>query len=322
MNSLEFTKSLDDLRGKVKGVMERVLDQNDELLGEIGLYNFQGGGKMLRPLIYLLSVISLGQPVTEPHLEHSVIFELIHIASLLHDDIIDQSNTRRSRKAAHLAYGVPETILAGDYLASKAAKLSVMTGSLEFIGILQERIMELSLGELHELKARFNPDLTEAEYFEIIRKKTGALFSAAALGAAILSGADKEKRDSLGDFAINYGMSFQIVDDVLDFTADPKVLGKPILKDQEEGRVTLPFILALEKLPKSDSLKLKDLGTKEKKDQNDLLMIKDLVTQGDGLQLAKDKAGQFLDKALSALKNLPDSESLTLLAKDSLDRTN
>ncbi|MDR2351902.1 MAG: polyprenyl synthetase family protein [Deltaproteobacteria bacterium] len=301
--------------------MEGVLSEGKDLLGEIGLYNFQGGGKMLRPLIYLLSLESLKTPISDSHVENSVIYELIHMASLLHDDIIDLSSTRRNRKAAHLVYGVPETVLAGDYLASKAGMLSVRTGSLEFMSNLQGHILELSLGELKELEERFNSDLTEEEYFDIIRKKTGVLFTAAANGAAILAGADTKSTESLCNFAINYGLSFQIIDDILDFVADPSVLGKPVLQDQLEGRITLPFILAKKNLNGDICERLGDLGKKTKKDPEDLDVIKDLVIRGKGVDLAREIAGKYLTLALDSLLNLPNSQKLSQMAKDSLHRT-
>ena len=317
----EFARSLEPLRESVRSVMEDVLGGDGELLEEIGLYNFQGGGKMLRPLVHLLSLESLGVPIASQHYEHAVIYELIHMASLLHDDIVDQSMTRRGRKAAHLVYGVPETVLAGDYLAGKAGSLAVKTRSLEFIGLLQEVMVELSIGELQELKARFRSGLTEREYYGIIRRKTAVLFTAAAAGAAVLSGADAKKAAALRGFSENYGMSFQIVDDILDFEADPQALGKPILQDQLEGRVTLPFILAAEALPEDGRARLLELGAKIEKDSSDLGEIRDLVRRGRGPASAREAAESYLKAALSLLGPLSGSGRLSLLARDTLDRS-
>jgi octaprenyl-diphosphate synthase len=316
-----FLKSLDPLRDSVRAEMERVLNEHQVLLEAIGLYNFQGGGKLLRPLIYLLSLEGLGVPIAEPHFRHSLIFELIHMASLLHDDIVDQSSTRRGRKAAHLVFGVTETVLAGDFLAGTAANLAVKTGSLEFMGNLQENMLQLSLGEIAELQARWKPDMDEDEYFGIIRRKTASLFSAAAKGAAILANAGKAYEDLLYEFSLNFGLSFQIIDDILDYEADPAKLGKPILQDQLEGRVTLPFILARKALKGADLARMDALGEKIEKDPSDLQEILELVGQGSGLDKARAVAANFLALALAAIDKLPGGERLASLARGSLDRT-
>jgi octaprenyl-diphosphate synthase len=317
----DFLKSLEPLRASVREVMEEVLSESSELLGEIGLYSFQGGGKLLRPLIYLLSLESLGTPATNAHLRSSTIFELIHLASLLHDDIVDLSSTRRGRKAAHLVFGVPETVLAGDFLVGTAGNLAVKTGSIEFLELLQKSMLELSIGALHELKARWNSDLTAEQYFQIIRCKTSVLFSAAAKGAGILTGASKADIHSLFLFSLNYGLSFQIVDDILDYLADPAELGKPVFQDQMEGRITLPFILAKERLNPSDRSRLCELGAKIDKEPTDLREISDLITSGAGLDRAKEEAKNLLELGLLSLKRLPYSERLSALAKESLERS-
>jgi octaprenyl-diphosphate synthase len=309
------------LRLRVRAAMEASLTENEGLLGEIGLYNFQGGGKLLRPLVFLLALKSLGHEITEERVKESVIFELVHVASLLHDDIVDLSDTRRGRKAAHLAFGVPETVLSGDFLAGTAGRLAVGSGSLAFVGCLQEALLELAQGELQELKARWETDLDEPGYFDIVRRKTASLFVAAALGAGILVKAPGSSLSSLEGLAVNYGLVFQIMDDILDYSADPDKLGKPVLQDITEGRVTLPYILARKNLSPKDAFNMDSLAIKEGKTQDDLDELLAYVAKGNGVALAREEVKRIQALAFLALKGLPNGEPLSILVKGALDRT-
>jgi octaprenyl-diphosphate synthase len=312
---------LEPLRERVRLSFNRMLEESSDLLGEIGLYGFHAGGKLLRPLVFLLDLECLGRPLGDQDIRNSLVFETVHLASLLHDDIVDLSSTRRGRRTAHLVYGVPETVLAGDFLAAAAGRLAVDTGSLGFISRLQESLTALARGALSELQARFKTDLTEEEYLKIIRAKTAVLFTAAAGGAAALAEASAETEALLVSHALNFGLSFQIVDDVLDYRADPGKLGKPLHQDLKEGRITLPFILARDFLDGPPLARLLELGAKTDKSQEDLVEINDLVLLGRGPERARERAGEYLARALKALEPLPGSVRLRELSILSLDRS-
>jgi octaprenyl-diphosphate synthase len=302
--------------------MEQELKESEGLMGEIATYGFRGGGKLLRPLVFLLALGALGEGVpSDERVRISLIFEMVHLASLLHDDIVDGSSTRRGRRAAHLAFGVPETVLAGDFLAGSAGKLAVGTGSIEFVRSLQDSLLDLARGELQELKVRWDVSLSEEAYYDIIRNKTGSIFLAAARGAATLVGAGEALVAPLEEFSINYGFGFQIVDDILDYQADPQKLGKPVLQDLTEGRVTLPFILAKRGLSPDEARRLDRFGSEGGVGPGDLPKVLELVERGGGIAKAREAAKGYLDRAIASISALPGGKSLADLARDSLGRT-
>jgi octaprenyl-diphosphate synthase len=311
---------------KINRNLALVLAPEEDLLSEIGFYNFKGGGKRLRPLLFLLSARALGAPRDDEKLYgHALVFELIHMASLIHDDIVDNSELRRGRKAAHVVYGPGEAVLAGDYLLAKASSLAIETDNFDFLRVLTDVISELSLGELYQLKAAFKSSLSETDYTEIIRRKTAFLLTAAVKAGAIMSGANSDELALMESYGLNFGLSFQVTDDVLDYEADPDKLGKPILKDLGEGRITLPFILALKELPKDKAQSLirlvenrqKDLSPEEKEE------IRKLVKEGRGPENSIKVAKNYAALAKDALKELPPSDAkeiLLELAEYSSDR--
>jgi octaprenyl-diphosphate synthase len=311
---------------EVNRLLEEVLLSDGELLSEIGFYSFQGGGKRLRPLVFMLSAASLGAKEDERLCRHSLVFELIHMASLIHDDIVDDSDTRRGRKAAHIAYSPGEAVLAGDYLLAKAAVLAYETESMDFLKILIDVIRYLSLGELYQLKAKGKTDLSRDEYYGIISRKTGALLSAASKAGALAAKADEEKTASLAVYGKNFGLGFQVMDDILDYEADPKSLGKPILKDLGEGRITLPFILAKEALPKDKADRMSELMNKSSGSPSDAEKeeIASLVALGKGCERSHEEARKWALLAQDALLGLPETqarETLGFLAKYSAERS-
>ncbi|MDR2349774.1 MAG: polyprenyl synthetase family protein [Deltaproteobacteria bacterium] len=295
--------------GKTRATKGRAGDSG--LLREVGLYNFRGGGKRLRPIIYLLSYASLGKKLDAKQFRRAIVFELIHMASLLHDDIVDDSDTRRGRKAAHAVYGMREAILAGDYLLARAATAAMETENLDFVRILVGIIEDLATGELLQLKAKGDATLTAEDYLVTIELKTATLLRAAASAGALFGEADEKQKKDIDSFALNFGLAFQVVDDVLDYEADPDVLGKPVLKDLSEGRITLPLILALRDLDPGD----RDRLTRAIADVRETLApgkkeeILSLVGKAEGTKKSLAFAKDFADKAKEALSDLPDTDA-------------
>ncbi|MDR3152765.1 MAG: polyprenyl synthetase family protein [Deltaproteobacteria bacterium] len=293
------------LAGSVDKAMEAVLSEDRDLLGEIALYGLYGGGKRLRPAVFALSWELLGGEPGEEAMRGALVFEVVHMASLIHDDIVDGADTRRGKRAAHLQFGIPEAVLAGDYLVSKAAMLCLKFGSLKFISLLTEVLRELSYGELYQLKARWDAGLGREGYLAIIRRKTAALLAAAAESPALLLEAAPGEREALRLFGERYGMSFQIADDVLDYAGDPGALGKPVLKDLDEGRITLPLILARDSLPPARAARLAALASLPERDSGEKAEVLELVREGGGLEKARAEAAAWAAESVKALDLFP-----------------
>lgn len=309
----DILKTLAPLIERINEAMAALIARDELVAARIGEYSFEGGGKRLRPLIFCLVGEALGRPPSPEALETSAAFEFLHMATLLHDDIIDDAPTRRGREAAHLIYGLPETILAGDYLLAKSAALGIATGSLTCAGIMASIVGAMSLGELIQLDARHKADLPEETYFSIIYRKTAALMEGAAHCAAELAGADPKLTEAARDYGKKIGLAFQIMDDVLDYRSDEEILGKPVGHDLEEGKITLPFILARETLNPSGRESLCRLAD-TRFDPADWPRVRQLVEKGEGVAQALSAAEKLAEEARAALALFPPSAAREQLA--------
>ncbi|MDR1677970.1 MAG: polyprenyl synthetase family protein [Deltaproteobacteria bacterium] len=319
----DLLTTLAPLIDKINETMKAILTEDSSIFGEVSLYNFMGGGKRLRPLIFCLSSSALGGEINDEILRLSTTFEFLHMASLLHDDIVDQADTRRGRPAAHHIFGIPETVMAADYLLAKASLISLTKRNLDVAKIMAEVIKCLSLGELWELKAKNKVNIEKKEYTEIILHKTAILIEGVTWAAAVLNGASPEEVDSLKKYGSQTGLAFQIMDDILDYRAKPGELGKPVGQDLEEGRITLPFILARETLTGKDRERLLTLGAKISPSFEEKAEAIRLVEKAEGLDKAMKEAQDLVNQAVLALSNLPESRdrnSLERLAQYTVSR--
>jgi len=215
-------------------------------IDELGRYLAEGGGKRVRPILLLLSARLCGYEGTRDVLFASV-FEFIHTATLVHDDVIDEADLRRGRGSMNARWGNGLTVLLGDYLYIKSMNMALEADDIRIIKILANITLKMIEGELIADRRRADIRLTESEYLDIIRRKTACLFSGCSRVAGVLAGAQSEKEEALAAYGMNLGMAFQIIDDLLDFTADTSILGKPVASDLKEGKLTLPLIYLLEK---------------------------------------------------------------------------
>lgn len=317
--------ALDPLIRDINRVMADLLALDEEVVACIGQYNFEGGGKRLRPLIFCLMCQALGSPLNPEVLKNSVSFEFLHMATLLHDDIVDGAETRRGRQAAHLVFCTAEVVLAGDYFLAKAASITVATSKPQCMEIMTEVVATMSLGELIQLKLRHKSDLSEKQYFEIIYRKTAVLLEGAAKSAAVYVEATPSIVDTAALYGRQLGLAFQIMDDILDYQGDPDVFGKPVGHDLDEGKITLPFILARENLPPKKRARLMELAAKSSISDVDYVEISALVDEGKGVLAAREKALELVKEAVSTLYNLPCSLSrdhLEALVTFTVDRDN
>src|SRR5258706_8310363 len=212
----------------------------------IGRYLHSSGGKRLRPSLLLLASKLFGGG-GDSAIRLGAVVEIIHAATLVHDDVIDAAETRRGRPSTNAQWGNHTSVLAGDWLYMQAFQIAVRERNFRVLDILIGLTQMMVEGELLQLERIGHIDVSEADYMELVHRKTAGLFSACARLGALVAGADSQTEDKLGEYAWNLGMAFQLIDDVLDFTAREKTLGKPVGGDLREGKVTLPLVYALER---------------------------------------------------------------------------
>lgn len=214
------------------------------LLAEIGRYVQEGGGKRIRPALMLLACRMCGYRGPRAILLASVV-EFIHTATLLHDDIIDEATTRRGRRSVNSRWGNDVTVLLGDFLYTKSMGMALSQDNLPVLRLLSDVTLRMIEGEILEIERDGRLDVSEAEHVDLIKRKTAYLFSACTRIGAVLGELGADREEALARYGLNLGICFQMVDDILDFTADEQVLGKPVANDLREGKVTLPAIFLL-----------------------------------------------------------------------------
>ncbi|MDR1920848.1 MAG: polyprenyl synthetase family protein [Candidatus Adiutrix sp.] len=293
----------------INGTMARLIAEDDKIVGRVSGYSLAGGGKRLRPLIFCLTAEAAGVRMTPELYETASSFELLHMATLLHDDIVDMAAVRRGLATAHLTFGVPETVLAGDYLLAKAAGLVARTGNMDCVRIATGVVAALSLGELMQLGSRRKTEQSETDYFRIIYRKTAALIEGAAKNAAILAEVSPEARAQAARYGRKLGLAFQIMDDILDYQGDQAALGKPVGQDLAEGNITLPFIRAREALAGAPRERLCELASRPDLNEADRAEILALVAAGGGLTSSRLTADELAREAVTCLKALPATEA-------------
>ncbi len=296
----------------------------NKLISDISTYLFQTNGKRIRPALLLLCSKLLGYKGKE-HILMSTLVEAIHTASLIHDDIIDNSKIRRGRESIHAKWGPNITVLLGDYLYIKALGLSLQSKHRQIIQILTSISARMVEGELTEYYLSGNLELAEKDYLDIINKKTASLFSASCRIGGILGKASKKEENYLAEYGANLGMSFQIIDDLLDFTGDEKTLGKPILCDLSEGRITLPLIYTLNNDGRENKKRVIELLKQKNQDKESLEEILKIVKSNGALDYTHKKAEEFSHKSREIISQFPKSthrEALSLLSEFILKRRN
>ena len=283
------------------------------LIPELAAHLVDSGGKRLRPLI-TLAAARLFDYAGEVHVMLAAAVEFIHTATLLHDDVVDESALRRGRAAANVIWGNKPTILVGDYLFSRAFQLMVDAGSLRVLGILSNASAIISEGEVMQLKASKNLATTEADYLAVITAKTAALFSAAAEAGAVIAGAEDNHSRALAEYGRNLGIAFQLVDDALDYSGRQAVMGKAVGDDFRECKVTLPVILASQSAGDDERRfwrKTIEVGVQE---EGDLSRAIELLERGGALAETIGRARLYARDARAALDDCATSEIKSALA--------
>jgi octaprenyl-diphosphate synthase len=277
-----------------------------DVVTTIGRYLHDGGGKRLRPILLLLSSRLTGN-FNDASIRLAAVVEMIHAATLVHDDVIDIAKTRRGRPSSNAIWGNHTCVLAGDWLYMQAFQVALREKNFRVLDLLISLTQLMVEGELLQLERIGKIDVTEADYMELVDRKTASLFSATSRLGAMVSGADEVMEARLGEFAWNLGIAFQLVDDVLDFTSREQVLGKPVGSDLREGKVTLALIYALAEASSEERELVATVLRDGSYERVAFTQILDLVERRHGIERARERAQQFTEKARSIIAEFPES---------------
>ncbi|MBL7180518.1 MAG: polyprenyl synthetase family protein [Pseudomonadota bacterium] len=311
----------DDL-AEIEVALEQNLRPQLDLVSKIAGHILFSGGKRLRPLLMVLSARLCGYGGNYDK-TFSTIFEYLHAASLLHDDLVDEAAMRRGKPAAHLVWDNPSAVLVGDFLMARALSIAAAVRQPDVIQVVAEITENMSQGEIHQLMRKGHLDLTEAEYMDIIRRKTAVLFQGACRVSALIAEASKEKEAALAKYGFNLGIAFQMIDDLLDYTLDTHVLGKVVGADLKEGKLTLPVIYALRAADAKDRRLMEKIITDKDFSVHDFKTLIGLLHKYGGITYTQNLAadyGQNAKGALAVFEGSTTKEILMMLADYTLVR--
>tara|TARA_B100000131_G_scaffold299297_1_gene319658 strand:- start:995 stop:2008 length:1014 start_codon:yes stop_codon:yes gene_type:complete len=320
---LELKKSVEDKLVMVDERIEEKLQSNVDLVKKMSSYHLNTGGKKLRALITLGASRLCGYNKGSRDVNFAACVELIHSATLMHDDVIDNGEIRRGKKTLNKIWGNQSSILVGDYLLSRCFEMMVEDGNLEILKLLSSTSALISQGEILQLQYKGDVDMLEETYLKIISNKTAALFLAAAKIGPIITDKENKYKDALESYGKNLGLTFQIADDTLDYNSDLKIFGKNIGNDFFEGKVTLPIILLFQKISDNKKKLLKDFFIKENRNQNDLKEVLKLIKDHNIINECYKKAEHYINLASNSLnifQNSNEKDILRNLTTFSLER--
>jgi len=291
----------------VEEEFERQARSNIQVIAYIGDHLRRSGGKRVRPALTILSNYAVGgDGSNQSSIRMATVMEFLHTATLVHDDVIDKADTRRNRPSINSEFGNQTAVLMGDWLYMSAFETSLAERSLAILDILTAVTRKMTEGELLQLTLLGRTDVSEEQYFDVVARKTAYLFSACCEIGALLGGASADEQIAMRDYGMNLGVSFQLIDDLLDFTSSEDVLGKPAGADLVEGKVSLPLIFLLQREPEMRALiqQVINEGSYHSVSRDSLL---EALERTGSLQMTLQRAIEYAGAALSSLDGLPDS---------------
>tara|TARA_A100001015_G_scaffold290740_1_gene364094 strand:+ start:607 stop:1620 length:1014 start_codon:yes stop_codon:yes gene_type:complete len=310
---LELKNLLANKLDKVEEIIALKLKSDVSLIQKMSDHHLSSGGKRLRALLTLGSAKLSGYDLGNRDINLAACVELIHAATLLHDDVIDESSLRRGIKTSNSIWGNQSSILVGDYLLSRCFEIMVDDGDLEILKLLSSTSAKIAQGEVLQLQHKGEADLLEDTYLNIINLKTASLFSAATKTGACLAGSNEKEKKALESYGKNLGLAFQIADDALDYYGKDKFFGKEIGKDFFEGKVTLPLIIIFQKGNDEERNFLKEVLQKEKRNEDDFSEILALINKYKAIEASMKRAEYFVNVSYDSLGIFPDSEDKRIL---------
>ncbi len=308
---------LDSIRSMMESLEQELIQQLKSRVPvafEIGAHIMNSGGKRIRPQLAIIAARMGGYAGTDA-VTLSGAIECIHTATLLHDDVVDRAETRRGRPSANSLWSNEMCVLGGDFILAKAFRALTSLGNLRILDIVSRTTEKLSEGELFQMMNIGNIEMAEEDYIRIITDKTAVLMEAACRGGAILGGLDAEREEALADFGFNLGIAFQMTDDVIDYRSDVETMGKEPGKDLEEGKLTLPLIIALRKADEVEKKRITTMIKEKRLTTGDLEWMKGFLEKRGGIEETLKKSRYYINKAIGRLDIFPLSEEKTALMK-------
>ena len=312
----DLARIFEPIQGQLEEVEEayaKHIQSRVDLIPQIGRYIQASGGKRVRPAVLLMAA-RLGGYAGEQAVNYASVVEFIHTATLVHDDIIDDADLRRGKLAVHSRWGNDITVLLGDYLYIKSMGMALSYDSLDLVRLLCDVTLRMIEGEIYQLTKAGDVDISEDEHFEIIRRKTAYLFGGCAEIGGMLGDVSPEQRTALREYGFNLGVAFQLVDDLLDYTADKTALGKPIGGDLREGKVTLPAILLLQRDSGRSRELVKSLLAGHSFTPESWQELQGLLHEHQAIEHAYDRAVEYASKAKTYLEVFTRSSEREALA--------
>ena len=295
----------------VDALILRRLQSDVVLINQVGHYIVNSGGKRLRPMIVLLAARALSYPGAG-HIDLAAVIEFIHTATLLHDDVVDESDMRRNRDTANAVWGNAASVLVGDFLYSRSFEMMVDMNSMRVMEVLSHATNRIAEGEVLQLLNCNDPDTTEEKYREVILRKTATLFEAGSRLGAVLASATPEEEQAMADYGLHLGIAFQIIDDALDYSTSSEEIGKNIGDDLEEGKPTLPILRAMQVGSAEQRAVLREVIEKGGREHIDIVMA--AIESTDAIEYTARLAAEEADKAKQALEAIPESPFRDALA--------
>ena len=311
----ELKSSVEDKLILVEERIKSKLSSQVDLVDEMTRYHLRTGGKRLRALLTLGSARLCGYQKGSRDVNLAACVELIHAATLMHDDVIDNGEIRRGKKTLNKIWGNQSSILVGDYLLSRCFEMMVEDGNLEVLKLLSSTSAEISQGEVLQLQHKSEVDMLEETYLKIISAKTASLFAASTKVGSILANKEKKIKDALEFYGKNLGLTFQIADDTLDYNSDLKFFGKEVGNDFYEGKITLPIILLYQKINQKEKDDLKRIFEKKNRDEKELKYILNLIKTNNIINDCYAKAQYFINFASNSLSIFAESKEKDILKK-------
>ena len=306
----------DSVEDKLLLVEEKIkskLISDVELVKKMTDYHIDTGGKRLRALLTLGSAKICGYSKGTRDINLAACVELIHAATLMHDDVIDNGSVRRGKKTLNSIWNNHSSVLIGDYLLSRCFEMMVEDGNIEVLKLLSSTSSKIAQGEVLQLQHQGEVDMLEETYLKIISAKTAELFAAATKVGAILSGMKSKEKEALEFYGRNLGLTFQIADDTLDYNSELKLFGKKIGQDFYEGKITLPIILLFQKADNKEKEKLKEIFSKNVRNKDDLEYSLSLIKKYEIIKACYQKAEHYINLASNSLSVFSDSEEKSIL---------
>ena len=309
----DLKKSVDEKLVLVEEKIKTKLNSDVGLVQKMTNYHIQTGGKRLRALLTLGSAKLCKYLKGGRDINLAACVELIHTATLMHDDVIDVSSVRRGKKTINSIWGNQSSILVGDYLLSRCFEMMVEDGNLEVLKLLSSTSSKIAQGEILQLQHKGDIDMLEETYLKIISTKTAVLFSASTKVGAILANKQNKEKDALEFYGKNLGLTFQIADDTLDYNSELKLFGKKIGNDFFEGKITLPIILLFQQINNIEKQNLKDIFKKNTRSENDLKFTLELILKYKIINQCYNKAEHFINLASNSLSIFDDTKEKKIL---------